>query len=94
MSLSFHPQNEFISFVESPPSTGHYIALATILITPTSRGSITLASANPFDAPNIDPAFLSSNFDIFTIREGIKAALRFAAAPSVEGLRDRTIRSS
>ena len=45
-------------------------------------GSITLASANPFDAPNIDPAFLNSNFDIFTIRESVKAALRFAAAPA------------
>lgn len=45
-------------------------------------GSITLASANPFDAPNIDPALLNSDFDIFTIREGVKAALRFAAAPA------------
>jgi choline dehydrogenase-like flavoprotein len=42
-------------------------------------GSITLASANPFDAPNIDPAFLNSDFDIFTMREGVKAALRFVA---------------
>ena len=45
-------------------------------------GSITLASANPFAAPNIDPALLNSDFDIFTIREGVKAALRFAAAPA------------
>src|ERR1700761_60854 len=45
-------------------------------------GSITLASANPFDPPNIDPALLNSDFDIFTIRESVKAALRFAAAPA------------
>ena len=45
-------------------------------------GSITLASTNPFDAPNIDPALLNSEFDIFTIRESVKAALRFAAAPA------------
>ena len=45
-------------------------------------GSITLASANPFDAPHIDPALLSSDFDIFTIREGVKAALRFASGPA------------
>ena len=45
-------------------------------------GSITLASANPFDSPNIDPAFLNTDFDIFTIREGVKAAVRFAAAPA------------
>ena len=45
-------------------------------------GSITLASANPFDPPNIDPALLNSDFDIFTMRESVKAALRFVAAPA------------
>ncbi|KAH8987297.1 aryl-alcohol-oxidase from pleurotus Eryingii, partial [Lactarius akahatsu] len=80
------PHYEFIfafaSFVDPPPTTGHFMTIASNLITPTSRGSITLASANPFDAPNIDPALLNSDFDIFTIREGVKAALRFAAAPA------------
>ncbi|KAI9451426.1 aryl-alcohol-oxidase from pleurotus Eryingii [Lactarius psammicola] len=74
--------NEFASFVELTPTTGHFMMIASNLMTPTSRGSITLASANPFDAPNIDPALLNSDFDIFTIREGVKAALRFAAAPA------------
>ncbi|KAH9017376.1 aryl-alcohol-oxidase from pleurotus Eryingii [Lactarius pseudohatsudake] len=74
--------NEFASFADSSPATGHFMTIASNLITPTSRGSITLASANPFDAPNIDPALLNSDFDIFTIREGVKAALRFAAAPA------------
>lgn len=74
--------NEFASFVDSPPTTGHFMTIASNLITPTSRGSITLASTNPFDAPYIDPALLNSDFDIFTIREGVKAALRFAAAPA------------
>ncbi|KAI0295097.1 hypothetical protein B0F90DRAFT_1811527 [Multifurca ochricompacta] len=74
--------NEFASFVDPTPSTGHFMMIASNLMTPTSRGSITLASANPFDAPNIDPALLNSDFDIFTIREGVKAALRFAAAPA------------
>ncbi|KAI0270489.1 aryl-alcohol-oxidase from pleurotus Eryingii [Gloeopeniophorella convolvens] len=83
------PHYEFIfafsSFVEPPPTTGHYMMIASNLITPTSRGSITLASANPFDAPNIDPALLNSDFDIFTMREAVKAALRFAAAPAWKG---------
>ncbi|KAF8259333.1 aryl-alcohol-oxidase from pleurotus Eryingii [Lactarius quietus] len=82
------PHYEFIFFsgfassVESLPSTGHYMSIASNLITPTSRGSITLASTNPFDSPNIDPALLNSDFDVFTIREAVKAALRFAAAPA------------
>ncbi|KAI9435483.1 alcohol oxidase [Lactarius indigo] len=74
--------NGFFSAVESPPTTGHFMTIASMLITPTSRGSITLASANPFDAPNIDPALLNSGFDIFTIREAVKATLRFARAPA------------
>ncbi|KAI9435482.1 aryl-alcohol-oxidase from pleurotus Eryingii [Lactarius indigo] len=73
--------NGFFSIVDSLPTTGHFMTIISNLITPTSRGSITLASANPFSAPNIDPALLNSDFDIFTIREGVKAALQFAAAP-------------
>ncbi|KAF8259334.1 alcohol oxidase [Lactarius quietus] len=74
--------NGFVSFIEPSPITGHYMVISTNLITTTSRGSITLASTNPFDSPNIDPALLNSDFDIFTIRESVKAALRFAAAPA------------
>ncbi|KAH9177252.1 aryl-alcohol-oxidase from pleurotus Eryingii [Lactarius sanguifluus] len=79
------PHYEFLTFFSSmqpPPPTGHFITIATIVLTPTSRGSITLASTNPFDAPNIDPALLNSDFDIFTMREAVKAALRFVAAPA------------
>ncbi|KAH8987304.1 aryl-alcohol-oxidase from pleurotus Eryingii [Lactarius akahatsu] len=74
--------NQFFSAVQPPPATGHFMSIGTILLTPTSRGSITLASANPFDSPNIDPALLNSDFDIFTMREAVKAALRFVAAPA------------
>ncbi|KAH9016616.1 aryl-alcohol-oxidase from pleurotus Eryingii [Lactarius pseudohatsudake] len=74
--------NQFFSLADSTPTTGHFMSIFTNLVTPTSRGSITLASANAFDAPNIDPALLNSDFDIFTIREAVKAALRFVAAPA------------
>ncbi|KAF8262528.1 aryl-alcohol-oxidase from pleurotus Eryingii [Lactarius quietus] len=74
--------NGFVSFIEPAPTTGHYMMIAVALMTPTSRGSITLASANPFDSPNINTGSLNSEFDLFTMREGVKAALRFAAAPA------------
>ncbi|KAH9063572.1 aryl-alcohol-oxidase from pleurotus Eryingii, partial [Lactarius vividus] len=79
------PHYEFIFFFslsDSTPTTGHFMTIFTNLVTPTSRGSITLASANAFDAPSIDPALLNSDFDIFAIREAVKAALRFVAAPA------------
>ena len=45
-------------------------------------GSITLRSNNPLDPPLIDPAFLSSEFDIFALKELIAASKRFFAAPA------------
>ena len=41
-----------------------------------------MASSNPFDSPLINPNFLNAEFDIFTIRESIKAARTFMAAPA------------
>ena len=48
-------------------------------------GNITLGSTNPFDSPVIDPNFLGDEFDIFTMRESIKAARTFMAAPAWDG---------
>lgn len=42
-------------------------------------------STNPFDHPVIDPNFLSNEFDIFTMRESIKSARAFMAAPAWKG---------
>ncbi|KAG7175566.1 Glucose dehydrogenase [FAD quinone]-like 18, partial [Homarus americanus] len=41
-----------------------------ILLRPKSRGSITLKSNNPKDAPNIDPRLLSHPDDVTTLVEG------------------------
>ncbi|KAN0141960.1 hypothetical protein V8E53_000422 [Lactarius tabidus] len=71
----------FASFVEQRPATGRYMMIASNLVTPTSRGTVTLRSDSPWHAPPIDPALLNTDFDIFAIREAIKAAKRFAASP-------------
>jgi choline dehydrogenase len=47
-------------------------------------GSVTLKSSNPFDAPLINPNFLGTEFDVFTIMEAIRSAKRFVAAPAWE----------
>ena len=44
-----------------------------------------MKSTNAFDSPVIDPNFLSNEFDIFTMRESIKAARTFMASPAWEG---------
>ena len=45
-------------------------------------GNVTLASKDPFEYPVIQPNFFSTDFDIFTIRESIKAARRYLSAPA------------
>ncbi|KZV70517.1 GMC oxidoreductase [Peniophora sp. CONT] len=74
--------DEYVSKVQTPPSEGHFFTVILALISPASRGNITLASLDPLDKPVIDPNFLSAPIDIEILREGIKAARRFVAAPS------------
>ncbi|KAI0341273.1 aryl-alcohol oxidase-like protein [Trametopsis cervina] len=71
----------FIGFTGAAPQ-GFFFTGFTVVVSPTSRGSIAIASANPFDAPLIDNGMLNSAFDIGTMRESIKALRRFVAAPA------------
>ncbi|KAJ7874999.1 glucose dehydrogenase short protein [Mycena olivaceomarginata] len=64
------------------PQTGNFISFALVVLTPISRGSVTIESNNPFDPPLIDVGMLTTDFDIFTIRESIKRAYRFVQAPT------------
>lgn len=70
-----------VPVAEEPPA-GFFIAIGTVVLQPTSRGSVTLASSNPFDAPVIDPALLKSTFDKAVMREAVKSAFKFFAAPA------------
>ncbi|KAF8962410.1 hypothetical protein BDZ97DRAFT_1939825 [Flammula alnicola] len=64
------------------PATGSFMTTVVVLISPTSRGTIKIQSSNPFDKPLIDPKYLTTDFDIFTMREAVKAVQRFAGAPA------------
>ncbi|KAH0583235.1 hypothetical protein H2248_011115 [Termitomyces sp. 'cryptogamus'] len=67
------------------PATGNFLAVTTIVVSPSSRGSISLKSNNPFDAPVIDPGLLKTDFDKLVMREAIKGASRFVQAPAWSG---------
>lgn len=49
-------------------------------------GSVVLASADPFDPPIIDPNFLNTTFDIYTLRTAVRAAARLMSAPTWDGI--------
>ncbi|KAI0040461.1 GMC oxidoreductase [Auriscalpium vulgare] len=72
----------YASTVEPMPQTGRFFTIGTVLVSPSARGAVTLASTNPFDKPIVDPAFFSTAADIRIMREAVKAAKRFAGAPA------------
>ncbi len=59
--------------IEEDP--GHGFALGPILLQPQSRGSITLASADPTVPPLIDPGYFTVAEDRATMRAGLRRAL-------------------
>ncbi|KAJ6551651.1 aryl-alcohol oxidase-like protein [Mycena capillaripes] len=60
---------------------GNFVSAGLAVVTPISRGSITINSNNPFDPPVIDLGMLQNDFDIFALREALKSAQRFFKAP-------------
>ncbi|TFK91942.1 GMC oxidoreductase [Polyporus arcularius HHB13444] len=72
----------FISKRIAPPTEGHFFSFITAVISPTARGNVTLNSTDPFDAPIINPNLLGTDVDIAVMREAVKAARSFVAAPA------------
>ncbi|KKL35400.1 glucose-methanol-choline oxidoreductase [Burkholderia contaminans FFH2055] len=62
---------------------GHGLSCHVCLLRPKSRGSVKLRSADPLDAPLIDPAFLDHEDDLEVLVEGYKLTRRLMAAPAM-----------
>lgn len=58
------------------PVDGTHIASAVLGMSPTSRGSITLASADPLTPPLIDPNYYATAFDRVSLRAGIRQVMK------------------
>ncbi|KIK61550.1 hypothetical protein GYMLUDRAFT_224388 [Collybiopsis luxurians FD-317 M1] len=69
------------------PATGKFLTMSTGVLTPTSRGFITINSTSPnvFAPPIIDAKTLSARFDVLAMREVIRTALSFVSAPAWDG---------
>jgi choline dehydrogenase-like flavoprotein len=55
------------------------------VLTPCTGGFVTINSTSPFDPPVIDQGLLSSDFDVFVLREGYLKAREFFSAPAWKG---------
>ena len=60
---------------------GHGYTIGVVLLQPMSSGTVTLASANPFAHPRIDPAYLSDPGDLDVLRVGLAKAFEVFETP-------------
>jgi len=73
---------------------GHGYSCHVCLLRPKSRGSVTLASADPGAPPRIDPNFLAERDDVDRLVRGFKAMRRILAQPALAGHGARELATS
>ena len=70
---------------------GHGISCHVDLLRPHSRGTVSLASRNPQDAPLIDPRFLSDERDLEVLARGVQMQQRLMESSPFDALRGRML---
>ncbi len=83
-----HPNIQFHFFpilfgdnwIPDPNKNGYRLGAGTMR--PESRGTVRLASADPNDAPLIDPNYLATERDRYEMRQGLKLARALLAQPA------------
>ncbi|KAJ6494585.1 aryl-alcohol oxidase [Mycena sanguinolenta] len=71
--------------IPPPPATGNFLSILPVVVSPASRGAVTLGSSNPTDAPLINPNLLGADVDLVIMREAVKSAIRYTTAPAWKG---------
>lgn len=79
--IEYSIANGFASFANQAPGQSRYLSMFTGAVKPTSRGSVTLASTDPFENPIINPNMLSTPGDLHVMVEATKGVRRFLSAP-------------
>lgn len=67
------------------PYDGHAVVFGPILLTPHSRGTVTLRSARPEDKPVVDPRYLTdeAGADRAALMAGLRTCARIAQSPAL-----------
>jgi choline dehydrogenase len=74
-----------------PPGPEHGYSVIFSVMTPASRGSVRLASADPKRAPVIDPNYLADDRDVDRMVAGLRRARDIGASPALKDVRDREL---
>lgn len=62
------------------------VTALTVLLTPASRGCVRLRSADPYDPPVVDPAYLSDKGDRAALRQGLDLVRALFRTPALEAI--------
>ncbi|OJA08249.1 hypothetical protein AZE42_02073 [Rhizopogon vesiculosus] len=66
----------------------HAYQMLVILLRPTSKGSLILKSADPWDDPILDPSYLKTKHDIDALVRGVRAAFKIAHTAPMTSITD------
>ncbi|KAJ7481278.1 aryl-alcohol oxidase [Mycena galericulata] len=77
-----HYELGFVNGLLEPlPPTGNFLGIISGVVSPVSRGSVTVSSSDPLSDPLINVNLFDSEVDFFIMREAIRSALRFVSHP-------------
>jgi choline dehydrogenase len=79
------PHWEFIPVVNLKPTPSPGVTAIVSIVSPASRGMLSINSSNPLDPPLIDPAFFTSPVDAAAGRDAIRNIRKFFGAKAWEG---------
>ena len=89
LQLHFAPVHFVEHGLKNPP--GHGFSLGALLLTPKSAGRIYLKSADPREAPAIDPMYLSNEEDLGPTREGLKMVWKLLDSKPFDAYRGKAV---
>ena len=68
------------------PMSSPAVTALTVLLTPASRGTVRLRSADPADLPVVDPAYLADETDRKALRQGLEQVRALFRAPALAAI--------
>jgi choline dehydrogenase len=89
LQLHFAPVHFVEHGMKNPQ--GHGFSLGAVLLTPRSAGRIYLRSADPREAPAIDPMYLSEEEDVAPMREGLKMVWKLLESKPFDAYRGKAV---
>jgi choline dehydrogenase len=89
LQLHFAPVHFVEHGFKNPP--GHGFSMGAVLLTPKSVGRIYLRSADPREAPAIDPMYLSDEEDLGPLREGLKMVWKLLDSKPFDAYRGKAV---